>query len=169
MPHPNFKGDAATDGAKRMRARKLYRLGMCQRCKKTRATDRHHKDGDTGNNTPSNIAKLCRRCHMIEDGRLDGLAAARAKRNLPKKAKPCAICGTPSKPLRKGRCHRCNEYFRRNAVEWKPNGDHRFSKRAPDRYCSNCKQLVPKGWSKGRCPLCRLYLTYHGTERPISA
>lgn len=32
--------------------------------------DRHHRDDDTTNNTPHNIAFLCRACHMAVDGRL---------------------------------------------------------------------------------------------------
>ncbi len=34
-----------------------------------------------------------------------------------KPAKPCSNCSIPSKPLRKGRCHACNEYLRRNGKE----------------------------------------------------
>ena len=37
--------------------------------------ERHHIDGNTANNKPGNIAFLCRRCHMREDGRLDAVLA----------------------------------------------------------------------------------------------
>lgn len=47
----------------------MYQLGLCERCGKA-ATDRHHKDANTGNNEASNIEMLCRRCHMEIDGRL---------------------------------------------------------------------------------------------------
>jgi hypothetical protein len=57
----------------RDRARKLYaRIGPCERCRNPRA-ERHHRDGNTLNNRQSNIAILCRRCHMKEDGRLAAL------------------------------------------------------------------------------------------------
>lgn len=59
----------------RGRARKLYDLPeRCQRCKKRKAIDRHHKDGMPRNNSPGNIAFLCRRCHMEIDGRLSRMA-----------------------------------------------------------------------------------------------
>lgn len=112
--HGGWKGDAATVKSGRMRARKNYRqLGTCERCG-TPATDRHHRNGNTLDNSQENIAHLCRRCHMIVDGRLDRF---RAINPPPKAPKPCAVCGRPSKPLRKGRCHACNEYFRRNEVD----------------------------------------------------
>ncbi len=31
--------------------------------------------------------------------------------------KPCVNCNRPSKPLRHGRCHSCNEYVRRHGIE----------------------------------------------------
>jgi len=67
--HPFWKGDAASTTTKRERAQKLYLLAACEICG-AKAVDRHHIDGDTGNNTPENIARLCRRCHMTVDGRL---------------------------------------------------------------------------------------------------
>lgn len=73
--HHAWRGDAAATQTKRYRAVRRYRLGSCEKCGKP-ATDRHHKDGDTGNNARSNIALLCRRCHMIEDGRLEQFRAA---------------------------------------------------------------------------------------------
>lgn len=56
----------------RAQARRLYQLGACEDCGRP-GVDRHHKDGDTDNNLPENIAILCRRCHQEEDGRLEGL------------------------------------------------------------------------------------------------
>lgn len=67
--HYAWKGDAALPTTKRLRAQARYELGDCESCG-AQATDRHHKDGDTGNNVPENIAILCRRCHMTIDGRL---------------------------------------------------------------------------------------------------
>lgn len=115
--HYAWKGDAALPITKRQRAQKMYALGSCDDCGKP-ATDRHHKDGDTGNNVASNIGLLCRRCHMIEDGRLERLkATARLngeKRRLP--PRPCSHCAKPARVFWHGVCGACNEYQRRNGV-----------------------------------------------------
>ena len=66
----SWKGDDATVGAGRMRARKLYpNPKPCEYCNNPKA-ERHHKDGNTLNNKPDNVVWRCRRCHMIEDGRM---------------------------------------------------------------------------------------------------
>jgi hypothetical protein len=70
--HPRWKGDTALTQTKRDRARRRYRLGPCEQCGAP-ATDRHHKDGNTGNNEPRNIAILCRRCHQQVDGRAEAM------------------------------------------------------------------------------------------------
>lgn len=113
--NPAWKGDAAEySETKRCRAQRRYILGKCDSCGKP-AFDRHHRDGNTGNNEPFNIGVLCRRCHMLEDGRLQRfIEMARApKLHLMTPPKPCATCGKPSKPLRRGDCHACNERKRR--------------------------------------------------------
>lgn len=67
--NPNWKGSAATPAAGRTRARAKFRdLGPCAVCRDLKST-RHHIDRNTLNNAPSNIARLCHRCHM----RLHGL------------------------------------------------------------------------------------------------
>lgn len=113
--HPAWKGDAATTTTKRERAQRRYQLGQCERCLKP-ATDRHHRDGDTGNNAPSNVELLCRRCHMIVDGRLSALRN-RPRRRLPPRA--CRVCQRLEPPRRmwRDRCHRCHEYWRRHGVD----------------------------------------------------
>lgn len=68
--HPAWRGDVARDETKRARAQRAYSLAACESCGK-KATDRHHIDGDPGNNAPENVARLCRRCHMMTDGRLE--------------------------------------------------------------------------------------------------
>ena len=111
---PAWKGDAARPNTKRTRARRLYPLGPCEDCGNP-ATDHHHKDGDTGNNVKSNIAILCRRCHMLEDGRL----AKVSKRMTALKGlvrvhpSPCSHCSALAKPLRKGLCAACSVYLYR--------------------------------------------------------
>lgn len=101
----------------RARAVHLYTLGPCELCKES-GVDRHHKDGDTFNNAPHNIQILCRRCHMVEDGRLE--AFIRLVPVPARPAKPCINCGTPSKPLRGGKCESCYSFFVRHKTDWKP-------------------------------------------------
>ncbi|KKN65506.1 hypothetical protein LCGC14_0481100 [marine sediment metagenome] len=64
----NWRGDAVGEDAGRSRAIKLYPVWPLCHCGKF--SERHHKDGNPLNNHPSNIAFLCRRHHMIADGRM---------------------------------------------------------------------------------------------------
>lgn len=109
----------AKPGTKRKRARTVVSdLGQrCRRCGQVKPLERHHIDGDTGNNRPRNIWVLCRRCHMEVDGRLEKLAAMRME---PKPATPCVECGKLYKPLRRGLCHACNERKRRRLARSLP-------------------------------------------------
>lgn len=78
--HYAWKGDAASTTTKRERTQALFPVGgPCERCGEAPSTDRHHIDGDTGNNVRGNIAILCRRCHMIVDGRLERLHQSRIR------------------------------------------------------------------------------------------
>lgn len=112
--HHAWKGDNARRETKHKRARRRYLLGPCEQCDK-QGTERHHKDNDPGNNTKENVMIVCRRCHMIIDGRLAALPARYVKPIEP--PKPCLVCHQLSKPLRRGKCHACNEYYRRNHIE----------------------------------------------------
>jgi 5-methylcytosine-specific restriction endonuclease McrA len=56
------------------RAARRKPLGKCERCGKP-AIDRHHKDDNPLNNALENIEALCRRCHMVADGRLERFRA----------------------------------------------------------------------------------------------
>lgn len=97
--------------------RELYpELGDCERCGDP-AVDRHHKDGDTFNNVRDNIEFLCRRCHMAVDGRLAVFESTSMSNRGEQPPKECLNCGRLQKPLRRGRCHACNEYLRRRGVE----------------------------------------------------
>jgi len=51
---------------------------------------------------------LCRRCHMAEDGRLAKLIERVTAPRPPVDPKPCVDCSTPYKPLRRGRCMKCD-------------------------------------------------------------
>lgn len=69
-----WKGDAVSVKGGRTRALRAYRdIGPCSKCGAEKS-ERHHVDGDTSNNDPTNIAILCRRCHMDADGRLAAVA-----------------------------------------------------------------------------------------------
>lgn len=110
--HYAWKGDAARSVTKRQRASNYNRQGECERCGKP-GYDKHHRDGDPGNNDPRNVEWLCRRCHMVADGRLARFLAL--PKTPPKHPTPCWICGTVRDRRRwHGRCHACNEYIRRN-------------------------------------------------------
>jgi hypothetical protein len=69
--NPMWKGDKVSKITGNNRAERWYKLKPCVRC--GGKAERHHKDGNTLNNKPENIAFLCRRCHMKSDGRLDKL------------------------------------------------------------------------------------------------
>lgn len=90
-------------------------LGICERvfCHND-ATERHHKDRDTGNNARNNIEFLCRCCHRRTHGQT---ANANWKPPGLQEPKPCLNCSLLSKPLRKGRCHSCAAYFGRTGTE----------------------------------------------------
>jgi len=68
--HQNWKGDNITERSGRTRALRLYpKIGPCTICG-NKKSERHHRDGNTTNNSPYNIVILCRKCHMTEDGRI---------------------------------------------------------------------------------------------------
>lgn len=71
--HHAWVGDAISVKGGRKRAERMYPgEHSCDGCGTTPA-ERHHRDGNTANNSPENISFLCRRCHMREDGRLDAV------------------------------------------------------------------------------------------------
>ena len=69
--HHAWLGDSVSEKGGRTRALRAYPdIGCCVRCGSQRS-ERHHRDGNTANNSPENVVALCRKCHMSEDGRLD--------------------------------------------------------------------------------------------------
>ncbi len=71
-----WKGDLAQwKETARERAQRRFPLVTCEKCKKKKAIDRHHIDGNTFNNERNNIMILCRSCHMVIDGRMEKLHA----------------------------------------------------------------------------------------------
>lgn len=115
--HPSWRGAMASDNSKRHRAWRRFSLGPCERCGNP-GTDRHHRNGNLDD--LRDIAILCRRCHMQSDGRLERLKSIASSYKRRRSDQPCNNCGAKAFPLRKGRCHRCNEYLRRNCREWYP-------------------------------------------------
>jgi hypothetical protein len=117
--HHFWKGSLATNESKRSRVVRRYPIkkkDKCQKCHVKNAHDRYHKDGNLDNIEPENILFVCRRCCMELDGRLSVLKNM-DRSHLIKPKQPCIICRKLYKPLRKGRCHACTEYYRRNNKE----------------------------------------------------
>jgi hypothetical protein len=106
--HPRWIGDRASPVLGRQRAQRRYpELGICVRCGIAPATARHHRDRDTGNNEPENLAFLCDPCHH----------RAHAGDQVPAPPVPCSNCGRPTKPTRRGRCYACYRHWRRYGRE----------------------------------------------------
>jgi len=96
----------------RYHARKIVPLGPCNRCGKPKAKDVHHLDGNYLNNSPQNLERICRSCHV---------QAHRRKGS-------CAICGLPVKGL-----GFCEKHYQR----FKKHGDPRIVK--VNQHCTPCK------------------------------
>lgn len=141
----HWKGDAVSDNAGRQRAQSKFKIGPCEKCGDP-GVDRHHKDGNTRNNSKKNVSILCRRCHMELDGRLEKLKKIPRPKSPPKM---CLNCRRLSKPLRKGRCPACSEFHRRNgyerprAIDWRER-ELRLKRKRP---CADCGRKA--GRNKG--------------------
>lgn len=69
--HWRWQGDFVSECGGRSRTlRRFKNLKQCELCE-SKKSERHHKDGNTANNSEQNIQFLCRRCHMKIDGRLE--------------------------------------------------------------------------------------------------
>jgi len=77
-------------------ARKTLPEGCCAKCGSTGRTDVHHKDEDWRNNSPDNLERFCRSCHLKEH---------RIKAT-------CTVCGAPVKGL--GFCEKHYQRFKRH-------------------------------------------------------
>jgi predicted Zn-ribbon and HTH transcriptional regulator len=120
--HWLWKGDQASDHAKRLRARRWYALpSACEACGRSdRKIERHHADGNPGNNDPANIWFVCRSCHQRIDGRAALAAARLAAANPVHEPTPCSNCGRIYKPLRGGRCPTCARCWKQHGTEFDP-------------------------------------------------
>jgi NMD protein affecting ribosome stability and mRNA decay len=75
---------------------------------------------------------------------------------------PCKQCGKPSKPLRRGLCHACNEYFRRNGTH-RPYVDVTYRDSIAEKHGQPCKRCGRpsniKGYpTRGLCASCYAYV-----------
>lgn len=121
---PNWKGEQSINlQTGRVRAQAAFPvLGICQHCNLKPAKDRHHIDNNTYNNDPSNVALLCRKCHMIADGRL--VALMKHLRHDVKPPRPCKTCECLTKIVRHGECPKCYEWRNRNGFTRPKNFSH---------------------------------------------
>lgn len=161
--HPCWKGSEATKSSKKGRAKRRYKINQqkCNLCDKL-AKDIFYKDGNYDNINKENIIFLCRSCRMYQDGSINKLIEA-ARNNAIKKfapPKPCANCEKPYKPLRNGRCHSCDIYYRNNNIE-RPSYLYKEFKQ-----CINCCKSLKVYHSHGRCGTCSVFFNKHGFERP---
>lgn len=95
----SFEGRTRTDTPSWMtahyHARKICPPGPCEVCGKEEATDVHHKNGNWRDNSPENLIRICRSCHI--------------KQHHPKGV--CKICGKPMKGL--GYCEKHYQRFKK--------------------------------------------------------
>ena len=64
--HPLWRGENGSKQAGNKRARRIFKVETCEKCgadPKISTIHRHHMDGNTLNNSASNIQFLCCRCH----------------------------------------------------------------------------------------------------------
>lgn len=76
-------------------ARSIKSPGPCERCGKPDARDVHHKNGNWQDNSPNNLERICRSCHIREH----------------RGGKRCVVCGSPHKGL--GFCDKHYQRFKK--------------------------------------------------------
>jgi hypothetical protein len=107
-------------------------LTVCARCGKQPIEFHNDEHKDDSNRRVAHLAALgfpldrikreireceplCRRCHMLGDGRLAALIENRPRKKgmviVP--PTPCVACGELAKPTRRGMCRRCYDAARR--------------------------------------------------------
>lgn len=104
-------------------ARKLVASGPCATCGRRGATDVHHRDGNHLNNSPENLERICRSCHMLHHRRKGS----------------CVLCGQPMKGL-----GYCDKHYQR----FKKYGDPLADKRPKKKRCLKCRAMAN---AKGLC------------------
>lgn len=130
--HHAWKGEDVSELAGRSRALRWYAPQPCEACGVAKA-ERHHIDGNTANNSPSNIRFVCRRCHMAEDGRLERFVEL-AKKN---QAKAIAARSAMPKPTHCPRGHEYTKFNKRGSgVCYICLNESKREKRRMDKECS---------------------------------
>ncbi len=131
--NPMWKGNAASKVAGQIRAQHWFPSGPCEKCGSLNG-ERHHKDTNTLNNDPSNVEMLCRRCHMLEDGRLERLCETARRVNAAGRAIAVAILKART------HCKHGHEYTTENTRI--VNGH---------RHCRKCRKAVDaERWRQGK-------------------
>jgi hypothetical protein len=158
-----WKGEKASKRAKVIRIEKKKKKCICERCHSKNAVDFVNTNGDYNDNNLDNWKPLCRRCRMELDGTLDNFISNCSRRiRKIKTAEKCRICNDFYKPLRVGRCHKCNEFFRRNGIE-RTEMKLKQRKNSP---CINCKRenvvIV-----NDRCHTCYEYKRRNSKDRDV--
>jgi hypothetical protein len=115
--NPLYKTEGVSARTISKRAR-LIPLGPCVDCG-GKANDRVFPDGREIDSENPVFVSLCRRCHMIRDGRLDRLKTVASTNSKKSKMPPgkCCNCGLFYKPLRGGRCDTCYNHYRKHGIE----------------------------------------------------
>ena len=166
--HPFWKGDDAGWNAKHRRAQRKFTLSSCEKCGE-QATDRHHIDGDPGNNDASNIMLVCAKCHQLVDGRYEKFIAMAKNGELKKKPpRICDNCGDLKKHYAKGLCANCYSYLRKHGVHRPFRSLHEKTAMANEAPCKRCSR--PSGTFgrsvKGYCLSCYYYVHSGGVNPP---
>jgi hypothetical protein len=78
--NPHWKEVVTDPVSARQKARSLYDRRPCEECGSEKS-EIHHRDGDPFNNHEANIVFLCRRHHMITDGRMERWLERNASRS----------------------------------------------------------------------------------------
>lgn len=170
--NPNWNPDSTSVVTHRRRARIMYPIAsgeLCERCKQQPAVEHHHVDNNPLNNEPSNVQKLCRKCHREVDGRTARMLAAGklAWRNI---ETTCVNCGAECGGLRKDRCKSCYEYERYHGYD-KPmsavEATNERKQRIVATSCVNCGSSNTK-LRKNLCSACYTYAWRWGIQRPLN-
>jgi hypothetical protein len=128
--HHAWMGAGVSEKGGRSRALRAFPvLQPCEECG-TSESERHHVNGDTADNTSTNIRFLCRRCHMKTDGRLNAFtemakarsaeaveaaAASRRARTTCKRGHPLTGENLYVTPDGKRVCKECRKLHKKNS------------------------------------------------------
>lgn len=97
--HQIYKNYGAGKSYSKQRERVIsISRGLCALCGLKRFLEVHHVDGNRGNNTPQNLAPLCRKCHRVAEKKLRVANVKKWEQKFQPKAVfiavKCANCGT---------------------------------------------------------------------------